>query len=337
MRFTIHVGPHKTGSTYIQNHLLAYRGALLGHGIYYPTEWTNADIPWCHVELVHQLERDDFDAIGATLQSIRARNCPQVILSCEGLSGISEARLRRLGELIDAPVEIVSFLRSWTELLASHMSEHVRHGGLQTLPEFCIQHLKAPMNSHILNHAGAIEKYIRVFGRDALILMSFNNIVDQKRDLFGFFLHTLARIELPPLEKPGIMHQSLPAEATELLRILGVMARRRGPEAPRWKAPQVLRTLRQVDIQGLLDSLRAYRATIAINETVYPFERIYADLYGKHHELVVPIITSEPRHALFRRTEKTLTYIDAGYLLDPDIAQSVRELFALVSRQLVAA
>lgn len=334
MRVTIHVGPHKTGSTYIQNHLMAYRSVLLGHGIYYPTEWTSDEIPWCHVDLVYQLQRDDFAGIAATLAQIRARDCPRVILSCEGLSTISEPRLRRLGELIDGPVEIVSFLRSWTELLSSHLSEDVRHGGLQTLPEFCTQHLKAPLQSHILNYAVAIERYVRAFGRDALLLMSFNNIVDQKRDLFGFFLHELARIELPPLDKSSIKHPSLPVETMELLRILGAMAHRAGPEAGPWQASHALRALRRMDLRPLLDRMRAYRTAIAFNEAAYPFEKIYADLYAKYHDLVVPIITGDPRHALFHRSEKTLTYLDGSYLLDVEIGRSLRDLFAELGRQM---
>jgi hypothetical protein len=338
MRVTIHVGPHKTGSTYIQNHLMAYRSVLLGHGIYYPTEWTSDEIPWCHVDLVYQLQRDDFATIAATLARIRARDCKRVILSCEGLSTIAEPRLRRLGDLIDGPVEIVSFLRSWTELLSSHLSEDVRHGGLQTLPEFCTQHLKAPLHSHILNYAVAIERYVRAFGRDALILMSFNNIVDQKRDLFGFFLHELARIELPPLDKSSIKHASLPIEMAELLRILGVMARRAGPEtgagAGAWQTSHALRALRRMELRPLLGRMQAYRTAIAINEAVYPFEKVYADLHARYHDLVVPIITGDPRHALFHRSEKSLKYIDASYLLDVEIGQSLRQLFAEISRQM---
>ena len=61
-RFIIHIGPHKTGSTYLQNHLTQNRAALIGRGIYYPREWTTPEIGWCHAELAQLLQQGAFDA-----------------------------------------------------------------------------------------------------------------------------------------------------------------------------------------------------------------------------------------------------------------------------------
>ena len=75
-RFIIHIGPHKTGSTYLQNHLRDNRAALVGRGIYYPREWATPEIDWCHAELPRLLQQGSFGPVERTFADLKAAGWP---------------------------------------------------------------------------------------------------------------------------------------------------------------------------------------------------------------------------------------------------------------------
>src|SRR5712671_6991563 len=106
-RFILRIGPHKTGSTYRQDHLTDNRAALAGRGIYYPREWTTPEIAWCHAELAALLQQGEFDAVARNFAALKAAGWPTILLSSEDISSLGEDRLRFLRECTGDEVEIV--------------------------------------------------------------------------------------------------------------------------------------------------------------------------------------------------------------------------------------
>lgn len=329
MRFIVHVGPHKTGTTYIQNQLTAYRDILLDYGVCYPTDWTTEGIPWCHVDLVRELTESDFSAIAGKLDAIRSGNHPTVLISCEGLSTVDAAALTRFRQLVDAPIEIAFFLRRWPDLIASHAQEHVRQGGFSTLPEFCLEHLKRPLVSHILNYNIHIEKFADVFGKDALKIYSFDNM-RETADVFTYFVKSALKLDLRPIEIEDFQHRSLSPEMIELVRILGLLAGKAPSGGVACKGNEIVNALRTLDAAPVAAKMAKYRREIEINEYAYPFEQIYSITYSQYRELVTPLNPGPPRDALFRRGTRALRYVSPEYLLDLDIQDDLRGLLARV-------
>src|SRR5690348_552972 len=121
--FVLHIGPHKTGSTYLQNHLTHNRAVLAGRGIYYPREWTTSEIAWCHAELVRLLKERSYDRVTKTFAELKSAGWPVVVLSIEDFVSLGEDRLRFLRECTGDDVQVVFFARRWSELLRSHGQE----------------------------------------------------------------------------------------------------------------------------------------------------------------------------------------------------------------------
>ena len=80
-RTVLHVGPHKTGTTYLQQSLALNREKLLAAGIYYPSELVGQDITWCHVGLVEALKKNDRDSLIEAIERFQAPDHDVVVLS----------------------------------------------------------------------------------------------------------------------------------------------------------------------------------------------------------------------------------------------------------------
>jgi hypothetical protein len=234
-RFIIHIGPHKTGSTYLQNHLTHNRAALSGRGIYYPREWTTPEIGWCHAELAKLLHQGKFDQIARTFADLKAAGWPAIVLSSEDFSSLSEDRLRFLRECTGADTQIVFFARRWSELLQSHGQEHIRQGGTKLLPEFIAGILTDPFGSETINFSLVLDRVATAFGPSPLAVLSYNNILERGDNLFSHFAAKILGVEDLPIISPKRAHASLSIENIEVVRVLNVLAPVMAPSSPvRW-------------------------------------------------------------------------------------------------------
>src|SRR5262244_3861909 len=96
--YVIHIGPHKTGSSYLQWSFLKYRTELLARGICYPDNWgtTNA-----HFGLVCRLRAGDVVQLRADFDRLSQSGHETILLSAEDLSGLNTQEIERLKDLLD--------------------------------------------------------------------------------------------------------------------------------------------------------------------------------------------------------------------------------------------
>jgi hypothetical protein len=143
-RYLIHVGPHKTGSTYLQKGFSRLRGALFELGARYPMHWADPESK-SHVHLVRRLKEADPD-LAREFASLNALANQTIILSSEDIVDLPVEALRRLRHLLGGrSVSIIFYCRRWSELIPSAWQEVVKHGGAEGLPEFLAQHLINPV------------------------------------------------------------------------------------------------------------------------------------------------------------------------------------------------
>jgi hypothetical protein len=124
----LHIGLHKTGSTYIQRALLGNRDRLRALGIDYPPE--SSSVPG-HSRFRNLVERADGETRAATIlhYSNLVRRSPQetVILSSEWLSMAPRDPLLELKcALQDVEISLVCFFRNQVDRLQSFFSEDAK-------------------------------------------------------------------------------------------------------------------------------------------------------------------------------------------------------------------
>ncbi len=156
-RLVLHLGLHKTASTWLQRQLLDQAPALRARGILVP----QAGLPGPefrpvrpggfpgHQGLLAALRRGDEAPWAALGQEVAQSGCGTVVISCENMALPTDpdrdallARLfLRLGGARD--VQVVAFVRSPDTWAEAYWAEQVCNGlraGARTLPEFLVDH-----------------------------------------------------------------------------------------------------------------------------------------------------------------------------------------------------
>lgn len=223
----VHVGPHKTGTTYLQHRLVTDRDLLASEaGLLYPR--TAQDYLWGH----HSL-REAF-----TSPAEHARQLALLVEELEGWNAglISSERLSRLSEsgfdslrraFPDHRIVVLAYLRVRSELVVSYWAETVKHGARISLPRFVAQLLDDPMASPILNQRMLLDTLSNVFGREDLRVLLYRRDVELYEELLRTVVGStafLARSE----GKPEIVNPTLSLHDTECIRLLSSAAHTRG-------------------------------------------------------------------------------------------------------------
>lgn len=84
MRLVVHMGFHKTASTFLQQLLAGNRAALAGRGVWYD----DADVYGAHHPIANPLLAGDPAPLAAMLRRARAAGCETVLLSSENLEAL---------------------------------------------------------------------------------------------------------------------------------------------------------------------------------------------------------------------------------------------------------
>src|SRR5580698_4526910 len=273
--FVIHVGPHKTGTTYIQRRLDECHASFLRQGIYAPTEWRDSEPNPSHTGLVRKLNGDSLPELEATFAYWESSGYRQVVISTEALEGAPTESLVLLRKLIGKnPFVVVFYVRAWCELLASVWNEVVVHGGLITLPEFMVGELSAPAASRLINIAKTLERFENVFGTNALRLVSYNSVLEENDDLFSHFTREfLGQPELVQTSTSVANRSFEPAEA-ELVRVLNYLDQQKNNPPTAAMAILVRKNRAMPELQSIVGRLNGFRRSIKINDSREPIAGI---------------------------------------------------------------
>jgi hypothetical protein len=310
-KYVIHVGPHKTGSSYLQAHFAGLRPQLAARGIAYPAQWHNGDLG--HHALFRRLRERD-PGLRAEFAALRDPANRLVLISSEDLSDLKPEELAFFRELVgDAAVQIVFYCRRWSELLASGWQELVKHGHLATFPEFFAGCVMNPFASHVLNFAIRLARLAEAFGEDALRLVSYNHLVDRKIDLFRHFARRFLAWDDPPSPAaPGRINPSLGPIESELVRALHALERARTGERGPMLFANYLRAKASLDTAPLVAAMERELRSLTINEEAPGLRLLHGQLYQDYGARLV-----EPRAGphLFAPVRRQLPFVGQNYLL----------------------
>ncbi len=225
-RLVLHVGPHKTATTYIQNNLAAYRDTLDQAGWLYPDNIGIMDgVPEAHHDLAYRAEtyfwpgRDNHHQMTGLAAKVRATG-KNLLLSAEGFSMWALSQYLRLADILGFPkVEVVYALRDPVALLHSYWAEEVKQGMTASFPDRIAGVTLDPLRSRLLNPLFDLNPLIGC-DRITLRLIPFEILKSTQTDIFSHLCDSVLGLGPLPSRMTGLVNQGFPIEQTELLRML---------------------------------------------------------------------------------------------------------------------
>lgn len=219
----LHIGAHKTATTYLQNSLARNPEALKALGVLYPR---SGQIHEAHFRLCWEIKdpalRDQpLEALPSwalLLEEIAASPHPVVVLSAEEFGlGLDPTRLEALKA--DHDVRVIFYLRSPDSYMESFYNQFVKD--FETREARTIETHVAEEGLFFLDTMRLLRPWIGLFGAEAVRLRLFG--ADFLPDgILADFLRTLGATSWPEFRPPvtSVLHKvSLPPDALDYLRL----------------------------------------------------------------------------------------------------------------------
>jgi len=219
-----HIGPHKTGTTYIQKMCVEQRSILAESGICYPREGIGPQFG--HHQIVRDLKQGNNSSLLRALEE-----CPPshtVVFSSEDFDSFRQLQVKTLRDALpqDVMVSFVYFIRRQHELLISSWQERTKSGGEQLWSEHFLKHIIRPFASPLLNHYVVLKHYGEVFGFENVHLVDYNYLVDEGTNVFDFLMEYLGVRGLQKVSGFGkIINKSISSVEAEILRALNSLCK----------------------------------------------------------------------------------------------------------------
>jgi hypothetical protein len=332
-KYVIHIGPPKTGTKYLQSSLYRLRQNLLNDGIYYPEVWWTNSEQFSHEELLAQLGKGPPGNLDATFSAFNASSHETILLSCEGLVDLRADQVQYLKRLVNgAPVEIVYYLRRWTDWLPSSWQEMVRQGSTETFPHMLAHLLRGPMNEQAINATLILDRFADAFGNDSIVLGSYSNVIDKSGDIVDDFLRNVLRRNYERAAAPDSVNPSMDPLTTELVRALNSLEAGGPQSRPRFE--QALATLVeygecQADLDLIYGRMGQHMSSISFSDdcaALSPVYRLISEKYGDH------LSSPEYGNRLFVAKAREVAYVNSDYMLGEGVVAAIRRVHAAIGR-----
>jgi hypothetical protein len=321
----IHIGPHKTGSSYLQACFRQYREPLRARGVVVPAEWESPGNAAQTVLVAALRDGGNYEAALETMAKIRTGGAHTLLISAEDLCTLGTVPVQRLRDLLgDSEVTIVYYVRRTSDLLFSSWQEDVKHGTSMVFPEYVLHHVRNPEASLFFNVEVRLKPFIEVFGKDALRLVSYSALRDNKIDLFKHFAqHLLDWQNIEPEPQSREINIAATARQIELLRSLNQIEKLKNPEGARNLRAKLDAALLHLDLTTLFADMAACRKIFVFSDAFPMFARFHRDQRQAYAANVVPPC---PAEFLFKLARKEIPYISGDYMLRPGVLEALHEI-----------
>jgi hypothetical protein len=274
--------------------------------------------------LILRLNGSGFAELERQFQAWRHARATTVVISSEDISTLSPERLALLRQLIgDDPFVVVYYVRRWSELIASGWQETVRQGSSLPFLEYVLHRFGNPEAATEINIEPVIDRLIGAFGRAAIRLVSYSNVLDAGRELFEHFgRNFLGLANLPPVEA-GHMNASLSAPQVELIRELNRIDQALGqPFCPRMSV-FLDEQRNSIDIAPLLSVLGGFTRSILLREGM-PFARTI--LLRNRAAYADCVVKPVPAIRFYNPKDVTAFYVSPGYSVPAGFSDALHAL-----------
>lgn len=323
-KFIIHVGPHKTGSTYIQQRLDENAKLLLRQGIYVPIHWRDSRENPSQTLLVRKLRGGDAAAISSEFAELLRTDHRIIAISTEAIAGCDIASLTAIRELLgESEFTIVYYVRRWSELLLSRWNEVIVQGGTTDFIHYASESLANPECSDVINTDRQVKRFVQVFGRPNVKLVSYDTVIERGGDIFRHFSRhfLLAPNVLPPSQSRA--NVSTAPERTELCRVLNFIDQEAG-NYPSARITFALRRRKDINLEPLLSYIRGFKRSILLRDDREPIRQILQRNRIAYADCFVPPV---PPNAVYEPKVVSASFIGSEYMLAKGFAETVRNLW----------
>lgn len=327
----VHIGPHKTGSSYLQVCFTRYRDALRQRGIVVPAAWEQQGNV-SHNGLVDAV-REGGNLAGAAAVIARefAAGGDTLLVSAEDLSTLPLEALHRLKSLLgESTVSIVYYVRRTSDILFSAWQEDVKQGNLFTFPEYFGLHLRNPEVSVFFNIEMRLRPFIEVFGKESIRIVAYSMLREQNIDLFAHFAQHLLKwhpVEPPP-EPQELNKAGTPAEI-ELLRALNVIETLRNPDGAKNLRDRFDAVSKTLDLEKIYSAMSEHQKFMILSDAFPMISRFHKEQRQRYADNVVPPC---PNEFFFRLVRKEIPFIAGDYLLRPGILEALYTAYEKLER-----
>lgn len=329
-KYVVHVGPSKTGTTYLQASLNFTRTTLLGNGICYPRDWWRDKPTLNHEFLVERLRGAPDAQLEEGFRELNDSDFRLVVLSFEGFPTLSRAQLEGFKKLLGgSEVEIVFYCRRWSDRLPSAWQQVVRGGSTSGFPDFFAKLMANPHRSAAVNPAVLLDKFAAVFGKPNVRIISYNNVLQRKQDLFKHFCRTILDVDyvgpLPPAKK----NEAFNMFDTEIYRVINLLEEN---EAEKYKGNLLRRfgaVRPRVDLTDVTTRMKDYVSEVRISDRAPVFEGFYEDLM---HRYLDNMVDPNEKLGFFRRKARIVQYVRPDYLLLNGSGDAIRAMHKRIRR-----
>jgi hypothetical protein len=323
----LHVGPHKTGSSYLQACFSYHREALRARGIALPAAWELAPGNPSHTGLVTALLNNDLAGANAVLEGAFAEGAETLLVSAEDLSVLPVEALQRLRSMLGAAdLLVVFYVRRWTDLLPSVWQELVKQGKSMSLPEYFSLQVRNPEASNELNFELKLANLIEVFGQDSIRLVCFSMLADSESDIFSHFSrHFLGWWQAEPPPGAPRYNASRGVKEIELLRQLNAIefaatGRQSAHVRNKLDAAAPSKHTRLV-----LEAMEPHCRMLPFNDFLPVLTRMHRALYERFK---LNVVRPNPPNMFFRPKKHPLPFVASDYLLQRGIVDALHEIHA---------
>jgi hypothetical protein len=323
-RYLIHIGPFKTGTTYLQHAFTQLRPELAARGIDYPGAWGGLH---GHHTLAAALADDGDASLAEPFGALNRSGADTVLLSSEEFAKLNDAAVRRLHALLGgAPATVVFYCRRWSELIPSLWREAIKHGSLTTLPEFTVSCLADPLATEEINFEHVLARYSAVFGPRALRLVSYNGVLEARMDLLSHFCQHFLNWPNPPPTGLDRVNESLDMVDTEIIRALNALEWTRAREDRERLHKAFLEEKSSLPIRFLVEkSMQFLVNSIRLHDAAPVLARLHTGLVERYKAALVPPF---PVAALFKPRCSDVSYIRQDYLFAEGVLDTLRAMQA---------
>lgn len=217
----LHVGPHKTATTFIQQHFYASRDSFANLGWIYPELGISGMTG--HHEIAHNSETflagEQSEAMRAVGDAAREAGS-NIVLSAEGFCRWTPAKFERMAGLLgQKDVRLVFAVRDPFDVLYSYWAEEVKQGFSVSFADRFIENVTKSGRARLMNPMRDLAPHL-ASGFAKVSVMPYNVLMADNVDIYEHFCGAFMDLAAAPKGDNQPKNTAMPIELTEFLRLL---------------------------------------------------------------------------------------------------------------------
>jgi len=323
-RYIIHIGPHKTATTYLQRAFRLLQPAFRERGIFYPPEWLGDQGPG-HYVLAKKLRSPEAASLAEAFARLNSAGHEAILISAEDLSRLTSEEIRQFKAMIgSSEATIVHYLRRWSDVIVSDWQGGVKRGETMSLAERVSGFMAKPEDP-VINPEILLDRFAEHFGIDHTRIVCYDVLMDQKVELLDHFLKTFLGFSEPPELDRGRRNASLNSIDTEILRALNIIGSRKDANFKVIRAAEFVAARATLELGPVEAAMKGDLAPVPIRDRVRVLGQMHNRLLKRYkHAIVEPFIPKQ----LFPPAGVKKTYVEGHYVFTPGAVECLNAAFA---------